>query len=200
MATKTVGTPATTTLTAIQWLPGYQGIDSTHATDFATITAGIYADGGQPIGSNVGTGYPDDGGTGNKPSFILQGAIDKNGWVTLPGGRGRIRLTPGDWICTDGGGNVYVVPVRALPTTLTLANCTTVNASPAITTPSDVRVLAWQNGTAVSGTNIPSGSIIGDLNTTGTGFNLYSASTGLKVNATGSASNVTITAGTFTHS
>lgn len=200
MATKTSGTLATTTLTAIQWLPGYPGIDSTHATDFATLANGVYYDAGQPIGSVVGTGAPDDGGIGNKISAIKPAAVTADGWLDLPGGRGRLRLQPGDWIATDGFGNLFLIPVRAMPTTLTLANCTTVTSSPAITFASDVRLLGWQNGTHITGTNVPTGSVIGDLSPTGLTANLYSSATGAKVNATGSASNTTFTAGSFTHS
>lgn len=198
MATKTSGTLATTTLTAIQWVPGYQGIDSTHATDFATLANGVYWDAGLPLGSTLGCGTPDNGGIGNKPSQILPGAVDASGWLTLPGGRGRVRLAPGDWIATDGFGNLFIIPVRALPATLS-ATVTTANSSPAVTSATNILTYGWQNGTYITGTNIPTGSVIGDITPTGLGFNLYASATGLKVNATGSGS-VTATCGTFTHS
>jgi hypothetical protein len=102
---------------------------------------------------------------------------------------------------TDNYGNVFFVPQRALPKTLTLANCTTANGSPALVFPSSVIALGWQNGTHVTGANIPANSVLGDLAPNGLSANLYSNATpGVKVNATGSASNTTITAGSFTHS
>lgn len=200
MATKTSGTLATTTLTCIQWYPGFQGTNSTNATDFATIAAGVFADCGPPLGSFYGNAGPGNDGMGNKAAAILQGAVSPAGVLTLPGGRGTIQLVAGDWMGVDGFGNLFAIPQRALPRTLTLANCTTVTTSPAIAFASDVRVLGWQNGTHITGTNVPNNSIIGDLATTGLTANLYSAVTGLKVNATGSASNITFTAGSFTHS
>jgi hypothetical protein len=200
MSTKTAGTLATTTLTAIQWYPGFQSTSSTNATDFATIANGVFADPGPPSGSFYGNSGPDNEGMGNKAAAILPGAVSPAGILTLPGGRGTIQLDPGDWIATDGFGNLFPIPQRALPRTTTLANCTTVTGSPAIAFASDCRVLGWQNGTHITGTNVPSNSIIGDLSSTGLTANLYSAVTGLKVNATGSASNTTLTAGTFTHS
>lgn len=200
MATNTIGTLATTTLQGIQWYPGYQGTDATHATDFATVKNGVFYDNGQMVGSVFGGGSPDDGGAGNKIANILSSAVDASGWLTLPGGRGRVRLVPGDWVAIDNFGNLFPIPIRALPKTLTLANCTTVNNSPALVFPSSVLALGWQNGTHVTGTNIPANSVIGDLTANGLAANLYSAVTGLKINATGSASNITLTAGTFTHS
>ena len=157
---------------------------------------GIYKDGG--FGAPDGC---DDGG-GNLISAIFPGAFVRAGLLYIPG---RTRGTPlivfpGDWVATDGFGNAFLIPQRAMPKTLTLANCTTVINTPAVTAPSSVLVLGWQNGTHVTGANIPTGSVIGDLASNGLTFNLYSSTTGLKVNATGSASNTTITAGSFTHS
>lgn len=198
MATLTAGTLATTTLTAIRWVPGYQGIDSTHATDFATIANGVARDPGQPLGSVWGNASGPVDSLGNKTNQILQGAVDASGWLTLPGGRGRVKLLPGDTVATDDFGNLFLIPARALPKTLT-ATVTTTNSSAAVTSSTDLRTLGWQNGTHVTGTNIPSGCVIGDLGTAGNSFNLYTFSTGAKATATGSGS-VTATAGTFTHS
>lgn len=200
MTTNTAGTLATTTLTAIQFIPGYPTTDSTHATDFATVANGVARDPGQPLGATLGNSMgPRDAG-GNKIGAQLPGAVDASGWVTLPGGRGRVQALPGDWIANDGFGNVFVIPARALPKTLTLASCTTTNNSPALVFPSDIRTLGWQNGTHITGTNIPAGSVIGDLGPDGKSANIYAFATGLKANATGSSAAVTITAGTFTHS
>lgn len=196
MATNTAGTLATTTLTAIQWYPNYPGTDSTHATDFATVAQGVARDPGPPLGSSYGNASGPVDSAGNKTNIILPDAVDVSGWVTFPGGRGRVKLLPGDWIAVDGFGNVFPIPQRALPKTLT-GSVTTTNASANVTSATDVRTYGWQNGTHLTGANIPNGVVIGDLATDGKSFNLYTFSTGAKANATGSGA-VTATAGTFT--
>lgn len=197
MATKTAGTLSTTTLTAVQFSYDRSASGLTD-TDLATIANEITRD-------NVSLAIGADGG-GNKVGVtgasIQPAAVTRQGLVTLPGGRNDTPLEayPGDWIATDGFGNVFVIPQRAMPKTLTLANCTTANGSPALVFPSSILALGWQNGTHVTGTNIPSGCVLGDISPNGLAANLYTFSTGAKANATGSASNVTVTAGTFTHS
>lgn len=197
MATKTAGTLATTTLTAVQWSPDPNALSN---ADLATIADGIYRDCGQKAhGGFGGPGLSDS--AGNAPSVVFPGAFTRGGLLWIPlRGRQPIEVMPGDWVANDGFGNVFLIPQRAMPETLTLANCTTVSGSPTITFPSDCRALGWQNGTHITGTNIPAGSVMFDLNSTGLTANLYASATGAKVNATGNSSSVTITAGTFTHS
>lgn len=201
MALKTIGTLATTTLQGFQFTPDTSSSGVT-PTDFATLTAAIFRDAWQLPGAPFGYGGIDDG-SGNKPGTILPGGFTRAGMLYIPGrqqsGPQLVRL--GDWVAVDLFGNVFLIPQRALPKTLTLANCTTVSGSALITAPSSVIVLGWQNGTHITGTNIPSNSLIGDLAANGLTFNLYSNATpGVKVTATGSSSTVTITAGSFTHS
>lgn len=197
MATSTAGTLATTTLTAVQYSSDPNALSN---ADFAAIANGIYRDVGQKgLGPYGGGGVKDP--AGNAPSVILPGAFTRAGLLWLPlRGREPLQVMPGDWVANDGFGNVFLIPQRALPKTLTLANCTTVSGSPLLTFPSDIRALGWQNGTHVTGTNIPSGSVIFDIGVGGLTANLYAIATGLKVNATGSSGAVTVTAGTFTHS
>jgi hypothetical protein len=205
MATKTVGTPATTSLTGVQYSPDPAAMAN---ADMATIALGITRDAGSvgftggPLGSGVANGDPGGNKVGVTATSILPGAFNRRGEVYLPGGRcdAPMDAQPGDWVCNDAFGNIFLIPQRALPKTLTLANCTTVNASPALVFPSSIWALGWQPGTHVTGTNIPAGCVLGDISGNGLAANLYTFSTGLKANATGSASNVTITAGTFTHS
>ena len=76
MATKTLGTNATTSLTALQFQPGAMA-----AADIATISQAIKAQ------NAVGR---------NKPE-----AFSNNGLLYLPEERGVIRLNPGDWVAVD---------------------------------------------------------------------------------------------------
>lgn len=199
MALKILGTLATTTLQGAQYSSDPNVLS---ATDFATIANAIFRDAGQMTGSPFGGSWQGDAG-GNKPGTIAPGAFVRAGllYIQLRGDNGPLQVFPGDWVAHDQAGNVFLIPARACPKTLTLANCTTVSGSPVITFPSSVIALGWQNGTHVTGTNIPANSVLGDLAANGLSANLYSnAAPGVKVNATGSASNTTVTAGTWTHS
>jgi hypothetical protein len=84
MATKTFGTAAATSLTAIQWQPG--GI---LPADIANIAQHIKAQ--------------RTGGT------ISPGAFDQSGRVFLPAKRGFIQMEPGDWVAYDANGWPIVV-------------------------------------------------------------------------------------------
>jgi hypothetical protein len=198
MATLTGGTLATTTLKLIQWYPGYQGTSSTTATDFATIKNGVMRDPGQPKGSTWGNSHGPVDARGNKVPSILPDGVSVNGLVTLPGGRGTIQLLPGDSIAIDQFGNVFVIPSRALPKTVT-ASVTVASGSPNVTSATDIRTYGWQVGTHVTSTSTPVGSVIGSILPTGLGFGLVAFATGLAANGTGSFTE-TMTAGTFTHS
>lgn len=93
MATKTLGTNATTTLTAVQWFPGML------PADLAAINALI-----------IGTA---SGITDNFSHFEAAGHLN------LPGGRGRIDLKPGDWVGVDGAGWPVVVSNSIIATSWT---------------------------------------------------------------------------------
>lgn len=77
MATKTLGTAATTTLTALQFQPGWSGAQA----DFATLSA-LLKD--QTAANNV---FP--------------AALSQAGQLYLPQTRGIIQLLPGDYVAVD---------------------------------------------------------------------------------------------------
>jgi len=190
MATKTAGTLATSTLTAIQWFPG-----TTSAADLATVAQGIYIDGG--------FGAPDglSDGRGNRPGQIMGEAFSTNGLLYVPGRRGPLIVYPGDWVANDGFGNVFLIPQRALPKTLT-ASVTLANASNIVTSATDIRTYGWQVGTHVTSSHTPANSVIGTIGPDGKSFTLVTINANqapTASNATGSATE-TMTAGTFTHS
>lgn len=186
MALKTIGTLAMTTLSGAQFSPDPNALSN---ADFATVAEGI---------------ANDTAAQRNVVGSIMPGAYTRSGLLWLPHegpGRNQIAARNGkDWVAIDSFGNVFFIPQRAMPKTLTLANCTTVSGSPVITAPSSIIPLGWQNGTHVTGTNIPAGCVIGLMSANGLTFSLFTYATGALTNATGSASNVTITAGTWTHS
>jgi hypothetical protein len=109
-----------------------------------------------------------------------------------------IKLLPGDSIAIDQFGNVFVIPSRALPKTLT-ASVTIASGSPNVTSATDIRTYGWQVGTHVTSTSTPSGSVIGSILPTGLGFGLVAFATGLAAVGAGSFTE-TMTAGTWTHS
>ena len=198
MATLTAGTLATSTLNAIQWYPGYQGTSSTTATDFASITNGVTRDAGQPLGSVWGNASGPIDSAGNKVPTIQPDAVDVSGWLTLPGGRGRIKLLPGDTVANDGFGNLFLIPSRALPKTLS-ASVTLVTSTNTVTSATDIRTYGWQAGTHVTSSHTPASTVIGTISPDGKSFTLVAFATGAAANATGSATE-SMTAGTFTHS
>lgn len=93
MSTKTLGTNATSTLTAIQWYPG-----ATPA-DLAAINALI---------------APDITGQAEVPGYF-----EAQGFLNLPGGRGQISLVAGDWVGVDGAGWPVVVSNNIIATSWT---------------------------------------------------------------------------------
>lgn len=190
MATKTAGSLTTSTLTTVQYWP-----DPTDLlpADLATIANGIWKDGG------YGCPPPAQAGGGNKIGAILPGAFVTGGRLYLPGGRSPagIAVYPGDWVATDGFGNAFIIPMRALPKSLT-ESVTLTNASNVVTSATDIRTYGWQVGTHVTSSHTPAGSVIGSIAPGGLSFTLVDT-TGAAANATGSATE-NMTAGTFTHS
>jgi len=175
-AIKTAGTPTTTSMTnALQWFPGYgSGVS---AADLATIDAAIVNDQG-----NVRTNYGPFG-------------LDGNGILTLPGGRGQIKLLPGDWVIVDKSGWPIVVSGNVLPTTLTLTGTT--NSTKTLTVTTSAWLADWNIGMVISGS---AGDIPTATPTTITAISLDGKTITMSAAATGSNAGQTITAGTWTHS
>lgn len=80
MATKTAGTTASTSLTALKFLPGYGSGMS--AADIAAISLAIKND------QNV-----------SRP--LVPESFSANGKLYIPGGRGILTCLPGDYVCVD---------------------------------------------------------------------------------------------------
>lgn len=190
MATKTAGTPATTSLTAVQYSPAPSTLSD---ADLATIAQGIYKDGGY--------GAPDgvDDGAGNAIARIVPGAFIRAGLLWLPGRSKRaVAIYPGDWVAVDGYGNAFPIPQRALPGTLT-ASVTLTNASNTVSSATNILTYGWQVGTHITSSHTPAGTVIGSIAGGGLSFTMVAVATGAAANATGSATE-TMTAGTWTHS
>lgn len=85
MALLTAGTAATTSLSALLWNPAGMS-----ATDLGDLLNDI-------LQYNV-NGTP-----------ILPHALE-NGILTLPNGRGRVKVMPGDYLMVDGAGYPVVIP------------------------------------------------------------------------------------------
>ena len=172
---KTAGTKTTTTYAnALQFLPGYGSGMS--AADVAAINLAIVNDQGN-VRSNYGP-FGFDGGSG-----IL----------TLPGGRGQIKLLPGDWIAVDPSGWPVVVSGNVLPKTLTLTGTTNGTTKLVVTT--SALAAGWTIGMALAGSSadITAGTTITAMSLDGLTITMSAA-------ATGSNAGETITAGSWTHS
>lgn len=91
MATKTFGTNANNSLTALQYSAGADMLDA----DIATICANI----------------KDDVLSGN---LVIPGSWSRNGLLYIPN-RGVLKLRPGDWIAVDtNSGFPIVVPASVV--------------------------------------------------------------------------------------
>jgi hypothetical protein len=80
MATKTLGTTTQTSLTAIMFVSGMV------PADLATINAAVYRDNNPANNTNP---------------LVEPTSLDTDGYLMLPGGRGKIQLKPGDYIAVD---------------------------------------------------------------------------------------------------
>ena len=96
MTTATLGTAATTTLTALQYVPG-----AFLPADFATIAAGIKRDSHNPA-----TGFL----TGIQPP--LGNPFTRAGILAIPE-RGIVKLFPGDYVAIDATGWPIILSARA---------------------------------------------------------------------------------------
>lgn len=178
MATKTFGTLAGTTLTAVQIPPGYNATPWISDADWATINNAILNDALNPRRLL----------TQNK----LGGAFSRSGQLYIPN-RGVLQCQPGDWVAVGPDGWPILVASKAVPQTLT-ATGTTVSTSPAVTAlSSNVLTLGWASGMAITGTNVPASTIIQAIANDGLSLTLSAA-------ATGSAAGTTFTVSSWTHS
>lgn len=183
MSTHTIGTPATTSLVGVQFNHAPATLSD---ADLATIAQGIYKD------------VPFAGG--NRPGAILPGAFSRQGLLWLPSDTRSSPLVvrTGDWVAVDSYGDVFLIPRRALPTTLT-GSVTLASGSSVVASATDITSYGWQVGTHVASSHTPAGSVIGSIAPGGLSFTLLDLATGALATATGSATE-TMTAGTFTHS
>lgn len=102
MATRTLGTNATTTLTAI---PFPDLTSASPAADFAAIQQAIIDD--TPL-AYTGAAFP----TGT-PSNVFPGAFSTMGTLYVPN-RGTLKIFPGDWVAVDATGWPILLSGRAL--------------------------------------------------------------------------------------
>src|SRR3974390_1360222 len=142
MATKTAGTAATTTLTAIQIPPTYNATPQPSAADIAAIMALILDD------SMPAQALP------AVKRIINQALVGPNrGRLYIPN-RGFLQLFPGDWVGVDAVGFPYLIGSGSLPQTLTATgNTSNLNANLAALS-TNVLNLGWRAGMTVSGTGI----------------------------------------------
>lgn len=177
MATKTLGTATTTTLTAVQWPSSYAGV-ALSAADIATISNLIFT----------------TGPAQKLAKMIVPGAFSGEGLLFLPGKRGLIRIRPGDWIAVDAAGWPIVLGSDVVAATATATGnthtTTTVDSLSA-----NVLKLGWHSGMPIKSSNadIPAAAIITAIAANGLSLTLSAAATG--TNAGG-----TITVGDFVHS
>lgn len=99
MATKTLGTNANNTLTAINFSKALS------AADIAAIAAAILDD------RSVDSGQPATSAPSAKPVF--PGAFSQSGLLTIPN-RGILQVLPGDWVGVDANGWPILVSANAI--------------------------------------------------------------------------------------
>ena len=97
MATKTLGTSATTSLVAVPFLPGWNS--GIAAADVATIN--------NYIKSQLNVANPQAGG----------GYFDSNGILYFPDQQGMVKINPGDYVAVDAtSGWPIVISTNAIAT------------------------------------------------------------------------------------
>lgn len=92
MATKTAGSNANNSLTALQYQPGLGSGMS--AADIATMNQLIKQ--------------------ANRLLNPVGGSFDSSGVLVLPGDRGMVKMFPGDWLCIDNRGWPFVVTADSM--------------------------------------------------------------------------------------
>jgi hypothetical protein len=176
VATKTIGTLATTTLTGFQLPAKYVGQPQISAADWATIANSIFDDSRNPqqlINQQ-----------------IMSGALVRNGKLYVPN-RGVLQINDGDWIAVDPNGWPILIGKESLPAVLTATG--TLNTNTSVTSLStNVLQQGWWSGMAITGVNVATGSVISAIAANGLSLTLSKAATG------GGAQ--TLTVGSWTHS
>lgn len=157
MATKTLGTLATTTLTALQWPTDYTANDSSlAAADIRTVAQAIYDD---EIGkANAGL-----------VNSIMRGAFAQwgnRGQLIVPN-RGVLLIKPGDWVAYDSTGWPILISNKSLPTTLTATGNTDGTTANVTNLSVDVRTIGWHVGMPITGTGVTGSSAIQSIGSTG---------------------------------
>jgi|SRR6185437_512685 len=191
MATKTLGSIGTTTLTAVQWPSPELGVPVSEA-DLATIAQSILDD-RQGVDPLSGT-YPAGAGGMKLADRIWPGALSRNMVLDVPN-RGQLRILPGDWIAVDLNGGVILIPERCLPNTVTATGDTHTNTT-LDNLSVNVFTLGWSVGLRIVDTTnagIPAATRISAISADGKTITLSKAATA--TNAGG-----TMTVGDWTHS
>lgn len=170
MATLTMGTNATTTLTALQF-PSFSAT-SFSAADVASIVALIFND--------------------QIPSLQQAGAWSNMGLLYVPN-RGVLKTLPGDWVAVspNDGWPILVSPISSA-TTRTLTGTDT-NGSPTLTVTTSAKAAGWQIGGQITGTGIATNTVINNISADGLTITMSK-------NATSGNAGTTITYGNWTHS
>ena len=99
MATITLGSNGTTTLTALRWVPGVS------AADVATIDEAILSDGSQAGG--IANAAPSD-----KPKW--PGAFSRSSGRLFVPNRGVLIILPGDYVAVDANGWPILLSANAI--------------------------------------------------------------------------------------
>jgi hypothetical protein len=179
MATKTFGTLATTTLTAVQIPPGYNATPLISPADWATINNSIVND--VLMAKNA---QP-------SPKPLFGGAFTKSGLLYIPN-RGVLQTRPGDWVAVDPYGWPILLSDKAVPQTLTATGTTTNGSNQVTALSTNVLNLGWAAGQAITGLNVPANTTIQAIAANGLSLTLSN-------NATGGASGTTFTVSSWTH-
>lgn len=176
MATKTLGTLTTTSLTAVQKAPTYNATPAVSDTDLAAMNALIWNDKLNP----------------QQLQYLLEMnvSLTRSGLLYVPN-RGVLRVFGGDWVAVDQSGWPILIGSQSLPQTLTVTG-TTASGSKSVTALSaNVLLQGWWANQLITGSNIATGTTIAAIASNGLSLTLSQ-------NATGSGA-ITLTAGSWTH-
>lgn len=170
MATITIGTNGTTTLTGLQFQPGTTPSDA----DIATICQLI---------TNDQQAYPGQD---------WPGAWARTGILYVPN-RGILKAMPGDYVAVDPvTGWPILLSSQTLPTTLTRTG-TPVSGTTSMVLTASAIAAGWKSGTYITGTGLAANTQITTISSDG-------LTVGLSTAATSSPGATTITASNWTHS
>lgn len=178
MATKTLGTLATTTLTGVQIPPDYTPAAQISDADWRTINNAILDDSRNT--QRVLT------------QFLLPGAFARAGLLYIPN-RGILRCQPGDWVAYDPMGWPVLIGKRSLPQVLTATANLDGSTAAATALSANVLALGWAAGMAITGTGVAASTVINAIASDGLSLTLSKASTAPETGTT-------LTVGSWTHS